>query len=807
MKGFILTRQWRDTPRGIEYDFWLAGEKGPLCLTVSQQQAVAFFRQADLKKIQVILHLFPSVSFQALSLKNFHSESVMALYCQQQRQLRDIHAQCEQQGIPLWEADIKPHERFLMERFITSSLEIPDHYVKHSDKVYSAKTDHVRATDYRPDFKVISLDIETDLSAKELYSIGVYSESIAQVFMVDETLPSGETRVEKSSADAPLAVHYCSSAKQCLNIFLNWFVNYDPDIIIGWHVVQFDLRVLAVLCQHCGIDFLLGRNKQKIHWRQDADVSDADAKENNNGRYYAQIPGRVVLDGIELLRMAFYHFDSFSLDFVASSLLGDSKLIKGSQRADTITKLFQHNKPALAAYNLQDCELVWRIFEKTKLIDFVCERSRLTGLAMDRIGGSVASFDYAYLPRLHRRGYVAPRLGELLSDIVSPGGYVMRSKPGLYRDILVLDFKSLYPSIIRTFLIDPYAFWLAEHQQLSSNVTVEGFNGARFARKDAILPDLIKELWDARDEAKRDKNQPLSQAIKIIMNSFYGVLGSNGCRFFDPRVCSSITLRGHEIIQRSRDWIVEQGYDVIYGDTDSLFIHLKKPLDSNVDFHPKIIGAELAERLNTWWKQDLRQRFDIESALEVEFETHYTHFFMPTIRGSSEGSKKRYAGMVRTKTDSGDEERLVFKGLETVRNDWTALAKAFQQELYLKVFKQERYQEMICRTVEDLLAAKLDEHLVYQKKLRRPLSTYTKSNPPHIKAARYLQRINGKALGKGEQVRYVITVNGPEPISDRMSQIDYQHYIDKQLKPIADSILVFVNDRFESIIDQQLSLL
>jgi len=211
--------------------------------------------------------------------------------------------------------------------------------------------------------------------------------------------------------------------------------------------------------------------------------------------------------------------------------------------------------------------MVWDIFKKLDLLNFAIERSHLTGLPLDRSGGSVASFDYAYLPRLHRAGYIAPNLGELQSTIVSPGGYVMNSTPGLYRHVLVLDFKSLYPSIIRTFNIDPFAYWYAKHQQLKDEDIIPGFNGAFFSRNKSLLPGIIDELWQARDQAKRDNNQSLSQAIKIIMNSFYGVLGSQGCRFFDPRVCSSITLRGHEILQRSRDWIEAQGYRVIYGDT------------------------------------------------------------------------------------------------------------------------------------------------------------------------------------------------------------------------------------------------
>src|SRR5690606_14072975 len=123
------------------------------------------------------------------------------------------------------------------------------------------------------------------------------------------------------------------------------------------------------------------------------------------------------------------------------------------------------------------------IFSSQKLTDFAIARSQLTGLLLDRVGGSVAAFEYSYLPRLHRRGYVAPNLGELESDVVSPGGYVLDSRPGLYDNVLVLDFKSLYPSIMRTFLIDPCGFWQAQHQHLPDSDTVPGFNGAVFARQ------------------------------------------------------------------------------------------------------------------------------------------------------------------------------------------------------------------------------------------------------------------------------------------------------------------------------------
>jgi DNA polymerase-2 len=104
--------------------------------------------------------------------------------------------------------------------------------------------------------------------------------------------------------------------------------------------------------------------------------------------------------------------------------------------------------------------------------------------------------------------------------------------------------------------------------------SVEGFRGARFSRTRHCLPSIVARVSEGREEAKREHNAPLSQALKIIMNAFYGVLGSSGCRFFDTRLASSITLRGHQIMRQTRELVEAQGYEVIYGDTDSTFVWL-----------------------------------------------------------------------------------------------------------------------------------------------------------------------------------------------------------------------------------------
>jgi len=306
------------------------------------------------------------------------------------------------------------------------------------------------------------------------------------------------------------------------------------------------------------------------------------------------------------------------------------------------------------------------------------------------------------------------------------------------------------------------------------------------------------------------------------MNSFYGVLGSTGCRFFDPRLSASITKRSHEILKTTKAWIEAKGYRVIYGDTDSIFVHIGGE-PSIVE--SKILGTELQDFINTKWQQYLTQELDLDCHLEIEFETHFTKFLMPTIRGREVGTKKRYAGLKvdLSKVDISKEEQdcklastLIFKGLESVRTDWTQLAKDFQKNIYWQVFNPELFDKQDIETyIKDTVAKTLngdfDDKLIYRKRIRRKLSEYVKNVPPHIKAARLADEINtkqGKALRYQNRgwIEYYITVNGPQVVEHLSAPLDYQFYVDRQLCAVADAILPFIGSSFSQITEAQLGL-
>lgn len=782
-QGFLLTRHWRDTPAGTEVEFWLATDAGPRQLRLPPQTSVAFIPAEQKPRAELLLREERQVELKPLALTDFHHRPMLGLYCRQHRQLIKLEKLLREGGVTLYEADIRLPERYLMERFITA----PVWFNGQGNGDGPLLNGQMKpAPDYRPTLRLVSLDIETTAHG-ELYSIALEGCGQRQVYMLGPA----------NGGDAPLDfdLEYCVSRPQLLERLNAWLERHDPDAIIGWNLVQFDLRVLQKHAERYQIPLRLGRGGNLLEWREHG------FKQNH---FFAAAAGRLIIDGIEALKSATWNFPSFSLEYVSQALLGEGKAIDNPyQRMAEIDRRFAEDKPALARYNLKDCELVTRIFAKADLLNFLLERATVTGLAADRSGGSVAAFSHLYMPRMHRLGFVAPNLGEQPEEH-SPGGFVMDSRPGLYDSVLVLDYKSLYPSIIRTFLIDPVG--LVEGMRHPSDAdSVPGFRNARFSRSKHCLPAIVEQIWQGREAAKRQHNKPLSQALKIIMNALYGVLGSSGCRFFDPRLASSITLRGHEIMRQTRELIEAEGYQVIYGDTDSTFVWLKQPHDEQLAAQ---IGRALVQRVNAWWQQHLQQQFGLENALELEFETHYSRFLMPTIRGAEQGSKKRYAGLIAR---AGGEEEMVYKGLETVRTDWTPLAQQFQQQLYQRIFKRQPYQDYVRDYVGKTLNGDFDDQLVYRKRLRRKLDDYQRNVPPHARAARIADDYNrsqGRPLQyqNGGWISYVMTVAGPEPLETRHSPIDYQHYLERQLQPVADAILPFLHDDFTTLVTGQMGL-
>jgi DNA polymerase-2 len=755
-KVFVLTDEWQDIKGKNVLLFTGRSEDYPIEIIIDNNKPV-FFVEKDV----ILTALTVPHKRKHVNMKNFSGIPVDALYFNTQKDLKTAEEILSSRNITTYESDVDPARRFLMEKSINAQMSVTGSAIR-KDKLLSFTNPDIEPADLTPNFVIASLDIETGEKNDLLYSIAVTlrdnGDDIKKVFVLSD-------KNEKLSD----YVECFPSEKELLQNFMNWFRESDPDIIIGWHVIGFDLLFLDSKCKEFVIPFDIGRGRGKVTIRK-----------RTQGNYFANIPGRIVLDGPVLLRTSFHSFEDFKLETVSQELLGIGKTISADHnKVAEIEKLFKGDKPKLAEYNLQDTILVHDIFKKTGLIELSIKRAQLSGMLMDRLGMMSASFDHFLLPKIHKRKIVAPNVKDLELSEHSAGGYVLDPKPGIYDNVILLDFKSLYPSIIRTFKIDPYSRLMSD----INPVTTPG--GYKFSATEHFLPDFISQLMKQRTAAVSQGVKPLSQAIKILMNSFYGVMGSTGCRFYHPHLPSAITSTGQWLLLQSKKHLESKGYEVVYGDTDSLFVKLKG--DEGEDYQKN--GNNIARELNSYWSSRLKDKFGVKSYLELDYEKYYRKFIITPARGTETGAKKRYAGLV---VEDG-KENLEFVGMEFVRSDWTKLAKEFQVELYERVLYNKEIINWMNSFVDKVYKGEFDEKLVYRKRLRKDVEEYVKNVPPQVRAARMLSDV-------GSTVYYIITKRGPVPIELVPKDIDYQHYIEKQLKPIADSILVLLGQSFDSII-------
>ncbi|MDF2691657.1 MAG: polB [Labilithrix sp.] len=764
LDAWLLSREWRDGDDGVEIVLWGRAPEGPVRARFTRQEPVMFVPRTALTH---------SGRRAERALTTLQGEPIDAVYFRTQRAMLEERDRIRASGEVALESDVKPSDRFLMERFVTGAVHL-DGVPRERRGVLHFDNPKIKSSDRRAELSVLALDLETDGFDGPILSAALATADRERVF------------VRGKGADHGVIIFAPDERTLLARLFAE-IVAIDPDVVCGWNVVEFDLTVLDQRCRALRLPFALGRAGENARVLPGSSPQRASI---------ARVPGRVVLDGIATLKSATWSFDRFTLEHVARELLGrGKKIVETEDRMAEIRRMFAEDVDQLAAYNLEDCRLVLDIFAKADLVGFAMERAHLTGLAMDRQGGSVAAFDHLYLPRLHRRGFVAPDVGVDIDMTASPGGQVLDSVPGLFQNVVSFDFRSLYPSIIRTFQIDPLG--LAQ----PGSDPVPGEEGATFARDGAILPALIDTLHDARSSAMASGNAALSRAIKIVMNSFYGVLGTPGCRFFDPRLPTSITRRGHAILERARAFFEQAGLPVIYGDTDSIFVHVGgSPTEEEVLAR----GRELAATLTRTLAEEIARTDRVESRLELRFDAHYLRFLMPTTRGTERGSKKRYAGLTRKPDGSLG---VTVRGLEAVRSDWTPLARRVQLELLRRVFTDQPFEAWLEELPRELASGRLDQELVYRKRIRRELEAYgaassprPRTPPPHVQAARMLED-----SGPSE-VEYVMTVRGPEPLEKRSAPIDYEHYLTRQIAPPCDVVLQFLDTSFEKIAGSQKSL-
>jgi DNA polymerase II len=708
-------------------------------------------KESDLKKALEILKF----EHDGEDMKDFAGDAMVKVIAKRPQDVPDMRRMLEDGGVLTCESDIRFVQRWLIDNDIKGAIEIEGKHTKGAAD-YIFEDPVIRpAEPYDAALCTLVIDIETDIEAKRIYSISLVTDDCCEVHI------STNAKTEKAITH--------KDEKKMLEEFIKRVNELDPDIITGWNLVDFDLKVLAERMRHHRIPFNIGRGGSECIVRLSREFMRSSS---------ATVPGRVVLDGISMMRQAFISSMDYKLGTVAESVLGDRKVELPTGFFDDLPSIAESEPDRLAEYNLKDSQLVLAILKKLKLVEFLVQKSQITGMQLDRVKGSVASLDSLYLRKAKERGIVCPNSKHSEREEQIKGAFVMEPKQGVYDNIVVFDFKSLYPSIMITFNIDPVAF--------ARGGPIVAPNGARFADDSGILPEIITELWKERDKAKKEKDAVKTYAVKIIMNSFYGVLANPTCRFYSLEMGNAITAFAREIIQETAKLIEKEGYTVLYGDTDSVFVDFKaKSLKEAEE-----LGKELSAKVNRHFKDHIKKKWGRESKLELQSDKLFKALLLPKMRGKEEGAKKRYAGLLV----SDGKEEVKATGMELVRRDWTDLAKEFQRHLLDLVFHKKDVESYIRKTIEDLKAGKVDDKLIYRKGLTKDLSEYTKTTPPHVKAARMLPKITNNVI------EYYMTVDGPQPVSIRKSVLDYDHYIEKQIKPLAQTILEQFGQSFDDFV-------
>ena len=355
-------------------------------------------------------------------------------------------------------------------------------------------------------------------------------------------------------------------------------------------------------------------------------------------------------------------------------------------------------------------------------------------IILERMGLPNVAIDHFYLPKLHRKGYVAPNVSDDVVPVISPDSGELEPTPGCYENVVVFDFQNVFPSLIRVFKIDPLARVKAE----VNPVTMPA--GYRFSGSEHFLPELFERLMAHQAEAGKRGLSHITQATDLAMKTICKSLGAKTCRFFQADLVLVLASAESWLVKTTRAHLESEGYEVYLADSENLFVGLGDGPD------PVGRGKALGEKLNQFWHDRLQSEFGL-STIEVAWNGHFNQLVIPPNKRKEGSILKRYAGqMVRD-----GAPQLVLEGIEGVLSDWTELARNLSEELFNQFFNDgEGFEKWLIEEMNQLKEGARDDQLIYRKRIRKDPASYAKNPPPHIKAALMLPK-------HGQEIRYVFT--------------------------------------------------
>jgi len=482
----------------------------------------------------------------------------------------------------------------------------------------------IRSTEvFRPSLRVLSFDIENAIRTRTIFTICGVS--------VGGGRPRTTFRIHNTEE------------RRLIEEFVKTIIADDPDVITGYNIGGYDFPLLVERAAATGLGPLaIGRER---------------SAPREMGERLWKVTGRAVADAWWSVRRDLKPKQE-TLQFVARTLLGDSKLDVDRRE---IEREWAADQDRVMEYCEHDADLALRILQRLRTVEKAADLATVAHLPLEEgMNGRTSLYiDALLIPRADAKGVGVPMSHFAGRENPIEGGYVHPIRPGIYRWVVVLDFKSMYPSII---ISRNLCF-----TTLSPEGSTVAPSGARFLAasvRRGIIPEILADLLADRTRFRqagqaatsaemKEYYDGLQNAVKVLMNSFYGVLASSFYRFTNKDIGAAITAFGREAITSIIRDLEADGFDVVYSDTDSVFV--RSPVAS-------LEGArEFGERV--------AKRFTHEG-VTFEFQSVFESFF-------SHGVKKRYVG--RT---AWPVEDLVVRGYETRRTD----AFDFQSAALLEVF-------------------------------------------------------------------------------------------------------------------------
>ena len=460
---------------------------------------------------------------------------------------------------------------------------------------------------------------------------------------------------DKKESKEDTDIYYFNTEEKMLNMFIKFIETSDPDILTGWNVGQFDMLYLTTRCKILNVNINKMSPMNRVH------------ESKYSG---AVVKGRIIFDLLLAFRaMSYYTLESYRLDKVGELELGVQKIDIGKD----FVGIWENNLDLLIEYNKRDVEICIKLDKKLNIIDFYDEVRRLSKCNFEDVLSKNKIIDCFLLQKCKDKVILPSKRKLKIKNDGFEGAKIFKPNPGVHHNVIVMDLKSLYPSIIISGNFSP--------ETLDVNGDIIIGNGIKFnSNKKGIIPEILKELIIERDNRKKLMEQQkfkseeynkyyLQQyALKRILNSFYGVLGFHGFRLFAPEIASSVTFMGREILIFTKEVLEKKGYNVIYGDTDSVFILAKK--EELQDLIKE--GEYLSKEINNSYEEFTTKRNIKEHIFTIQFEKLYKAILFIE-------AKKRYIG--RLKWKGKEVNSLDVTGFEIVRSDTPKIAKIIQKKV------------------------------------------------------------------------------------------------------------------------------